>query len=105
MMLGRQTDGVVYEKEDCVERLELTDNWRSRVDWGTSNGGDRWGCCSMDEEPAAEMDAGLVSRDKDGTGSLGSVGDKGLFDADADDGFLRDWIDGRDCSTGAEEVE
>lgn len=103
MMLGRQTGGVVYEKEDCVERLELTDNWRIRADCGTPNGGDCWGRCSMDEEPATETDAGLVSRDKDGTGNLGSVGAKGLFGADA--GFLRDWVDGRDCRTGAVEVE
>ena len=56
----------------------------------------------MEDEPAAEVDAELVSRDKDGTGNLGSVGAKGLLDADA--GFLRDWVDGRDCSTGAVEV-
>ena len=49
------------------------------------------------------MEAGLVSRDRDGTGNLGSVGAKGLLDADA--GFLRDCVDGRDCSTGVVEVE
>lgn len=57
----------------------------------------------MDGGPAAEVDAGLISRDKDGTGSLGSVGANGLLEADT--GFLRDCVDGRDCSTGALEVE
>lgn len=103
MMLGLQTGAVMYEIEDCVERLELTDSWRIRADCGTPNGGDRWGRCPMDEGPATEMDAELVSRDSEGTGNLGSVGDKGLLDTDA--GFLRDWVDDRDCSTGAVEVE
>lgn len=88
MTPGRRVDGVLKEKEDCVDRRELTENRRGGADSGTCVGRDGWDDCSMEGETTAGVDVGLVSRDKDGTGNLGSVGAKGLFGPEA--GFLRD---------------
>jgi hypothetical protein len=105
--------------EDCVERLELTENRRGRADFGLSDRVGCWDNCLVDLEPETEVDTGSVSTGKDGTVAFGkdgavasgkdetvasgSVGGNGLFDTVAD--FLSDCNDDRDCSTGIMDVE